>query len=244
MGLADLAEEPGEDESLEGEEEQGSFDVVDWEDSAPEYSAPPTIIEESVTEYETLPAVGGGTITRRVYTIPKSMTQTPSETSHLPDAASVCSDPQSRLSHPTRFFHWLHSKPGYDIPSKSLLPRPITPSSLETQFSSSSGVIDTPPSSIAPLDTTTNTDADAPLESPLSSRHLSLSLSSSSNLNCFDTRSTTHTHHRHGFRPGHPLPRPQQHLPTKHPIPFKSHAIALYALARSFHGMERSSSED
>ncbi|KAG1883309.1 hypothetical protein F4604DRAFT_1920509 [Suillus subluteus] len=70
MGLADLAEEPGEDKSLEGEEEQGSFDVVDWEDSAPEYSAPPTIIEESVTEYEMLPAVGGGTITRRVYTIP------------------------------------------------------------------------------------------------------------------------------------------------------------------------------
>ncbi|KAG2028315.1 hypothetical protein BDR03DRAFT_1019975 [Suillus americanus] len=64
MGLGDLAEEPGEDESLAGEEEQGSFDVVDWEDSIPEYSPPPTIIEEPVTEYETLPAVGGGTITR------------------------------------------------------------------------------------------------------------------------------------------------------------------------------------
>ncbi|KAG1877276.1 hypothetical protein F4604DRAFT_1924355 [Suillus subluteus] len=70
MGLADLAEEPREDESLEGEEEQGSFDVVDWEDSAPKYSAPPTIIEESVTEYEMLPTVGSGTITRRMYTIP------------------------------------------------------------------------------------------------------------------------------------------------------------------------------
>lgn len=219
MGLADLAEEPGEDESLEGEEEQGSFDVVDWEDSVPEYSPPPTIIEESVTEYETLPAVGGGTITRpRVYHS-QSMIQTPSETSRLPDAASVRSDPQSRLPHPTRFsFHRPHSsfnpyfpltpslygeprhhtrsEPGYDTPSQSLPPRPITPSSLETQFSSSSGVIDTPPSSIAPLDTTTHpdTDAETSLKSPLSSRRLSLSLSSSSNLNRFDTWSTTHTH--------------------------------------------------
>ncbi|KAG2751215.1 hypothetical protein P692DRAFT_20774918 [Suillus brevipes Sb2] len=219
MGLADLAEEPGEDESLEGEEEQGSFDVVDWEDSVPEYSPPPTIIEESVTEYETLPAVGGGTITRpRVYHS-QSMIQTPSETSRLPDAASVRSDPQSRLPHPTRFsFHRPHSsfnpyfpltpslygeprhhtrsEPGYDTPSQSLPPRPITPSSLETQFSSSSGVMDTPPSSIAPLDTSTHpdTDAETSLKSTLSSRRLSLSLSSSSNLNRFDTWSTTHTH--------------------------------------------------
>ncbi|KAG1768060.1 hypothetical protein EV702DRAFT_923433, partial [Suillus placidus] len=36
MGLGDLAEELREDESLAGEEEQGSFDVVDWEDSIPE----------------------------------------------------------------------------------------------------------------------------------------------------------------------------------------------------------------
>ncbi|KAG2343652.1 hypothetical protein BDR05DRAFT_982784 [Suillus weaverae] len=219
MGLGDLAEEPGEDESLAGEEEQGSFDVVDWEDSIPEYSPPPTIIEEPVTEYETLPAVGGGTITRpRVYHS-QSMIQTPSETSRLPDAASVHSDPQSRASHPMRFsFHRPHpsfnpyfpltpslygepryhtrSEPGYDIPTQSLPPRPITPSSLETQFSSSSGVIDTPPSSIAPLDTATNPDTDTrtSLKSPLSSRRLSLSLSSSSNLNHFDTWSTTHTH--------------------------------------------------
>lgn len=218
MGLGDLTEEPGEDENLEGEGEQGSFDVVDWEDSVPEYSPPPTIVEEPVAEYETLPAVGGGTITRpRVYHS-QSMIQSPPETPRLPDTASVCSYPQSRPSHPTRFsFHRPHpsfnpyfpltsslygeprhhtrSEPGYDFPIQSLPPRSITPSSLETQFSSSSGVIDTPPSSIAPLDTTTNIDTDAgtSLKSPLSSRHLSLS--SPSNSNHFDTWSITHTHH-------------------------------------------------
>ncbi|KAG1873564.1 hypothetical protein DFJ58DRAFT_759011 [Suillus subalutaceus] len=212
MGLGDLTEEPGEDESLEGEEGQGSFDVVDWEDSVTEYSPPPTIAEEPVTEYETLPAVGGGTVTRpRVYHS-QSMIQSPSETPRLPDTASVRSDPQSRPSHPTRFsFHRPHSsfnpyfpltpslygesrhhtrsEPGYDIPTP---PRPITPSSLETQFSSSSGVIDTPPSSIAPLDTTTNADAGTSLKSSLSVRRLSIS--PSSDLNHFDTWSTTHTH--------------------------------------------------
>lgn len=219
MGLGDLAEEPGEDESLEGEEEQGSFDVVDWEDSVPEYSPPPTSVEEPVTEYETLPAVGGGTITRpRVYHS-QSMIQTPSKTSHLQDATSVRSGPQSRPSHPTRLSsHQQHSnfnpyfpvtpalygvprlhtrsEPGYDIPTQSHLSRPITPSSLETQFSSSSGVIDSPPSSIAPPDaatnTNTNTNAETSLKSPLSSRRLSVF--SSSNINHFDTWSTTHTH--------------------------------------------------
>ncbi|KAG2135706.1 uncharacterized protein EDB93DRAFT_820919 [Suillus bovinus] len=216
MGLGDLTEEPEEDE---GEEEQGSFDVVDWEDSVAGYSPPPTIVEEPVVEYETLPAVGGGTITRpRVYHA-QSMIQTPSKTSRLPDASSVRSDPQSRPSQPTRlsfhrshssfnpYFpvtpalygvpgHYTRSEPGYDIPTQSHPPRPITPSSLETQFSSSSGVIDTPPSSIAPQDTATNpdTDAETSLKSSLSSRRFSLSLSSSSNINHFDTWSTTHTH--------------------------------------------------
>ncbi|KAG2128996.1 hypothetical protein DEU56DRAFT_502401 [Suillus clintonianus] len=210
MGLADLAEEPEEDESLADEGEQTSFDVVDWEDTVPEYSPPPTVVEESVTEYETLPAVGGGTITRpRVYHS-QSMIQTPSETSRLPDAASVRSDPQSR---PSRFsshrphssfnpyfpltpslygepYHRTRSEPGYEVPTQHLPPRPITPSSLETQFSSSSGLIDTPPSSIAPLDTNTDTDTDVPLKH-LNSRRLS---TSSSSMNHFDTwNSPTHT---------------------------------------------------
>ncbi|KAI6040459.1 hypothetical protein EDC04DRAFT_2677874 [Pisolithus marmoratus] len=77
-GLADLAEE-----SSEGDEqaEHDSFDVLDWEDTIPDYSPPPSVSErlESVTEYETIPAVGGGTITRpRVYHS-QSMIQPPSE---------------------------------------------------------------------------------------------------------------------------------------------------------------------
>lgn len=214
LGLGDLTEEPGEDESLEGEEEQGSFNI-DWEDSVLEYSPPPTIADEPVTEYETLPAVGGGTITRpRVYHS-QSMIQSPSRTPHLPDAVSVRSNSHSRPSHPTRFFHRPHSsfnpyfpltpsldgeprhytrsEPGYDRSTQSPPPRPVTPSSLETQFSSSSGVIDTPPSSIAPLDTTTrNADAGTSFKSSLSARRLSISLSSSPNH--FDTWSTTHVH--------------------------------------------------
>ncbi|KAG1726816.1 uncharacterized protein EDB91DRAFT_56106 [Suillus paluster] len=204
MGLADLAEEPGEDESLESEEEQGSFDVVDWGDAVPEYSPPPTIVEESVTEYETLPAVGGGTITRpRVYHS-QSMIQTPSETSHLPlpDATSVRSHPiGGRFSHrphssfnpyfpltPSLYIEPRQrtlSEPTYDT-TQSLPTRPITPSSLETQFSSSTSLVDTPPSSIYVASI-------SPLK-PLNARRLS---TSSSNINHFDSWSSssppTHT---------------------------------------------------
>ncbi|KAH7923671.1 hypothetical protein BV22DRAFT_1014921 [Leucogyrophana mollusca] len=90
-GLADLAEEPAEEESYD-QEEQGSFHVVDWEDGVPDFSPPPTIAEEpeSVTEYETLPAVGGGTVTRpRVYHS-QSMIQPPLDIPRLPsDTAST-----------------------------------------------------------------------------------------------------------------------------------------------------------
>ncbi|OAX32864.1 hypothetical protein K503DRAFT_869908 [Rhizopogon vinicolor AM-OR11-026] len=207
MGLADLAEEPGEDDSLVGEEEQGSFDVVDWEGSIPEYSPPPTIAEESVTEYETLPAVGGGTITRpRVYHS-QSMIQPPSDISRFLDTASVRSDPQTHQLHTTGGYttprfpsHRSHSsynphfpltpslyaeprqhtlsEPTYDIRDETLPLRPVTPDSLETQFSSSSGFIETPPSSVAPIDT--------PLKSSLSHRRLSVASSSNMNLH-FDS---------------------------------------------------------
>jgi mitochondrial distribution and morphology protein 34 len=210
MGLGDLAEEPGEDESLEGEEEQGSFDVVDWEDAVPEYSPPPTVVEESVTEYETLPAVGGGTITRpRVYHS-QSMIQPSSDISRFPDAASVRSDPQSYQlpamggyitprfpshrpqssynpyfpampSHYAEAYHRTLSEPAYDITGETFPVRPVTPDSLETQFSSSSGLVETPPSSVAPIDT--------PLKSSLSDRRLSVS---STNMNLhFDTWSSS-----------------------------------------------------
>ncbi|KAI0722591.1 hypothetical protein C8Q76DRAFT_365882 [Earliella scabrosa] len=64
-GLADLAEE-----SSEAEDETGSFDPGTWEDFLSDGgNIGPSVSEiGDVTEYETVPAVGGGTITRpRVY---------------------------------------------------------------------------------------------------------------------------------------------------------------------------------
>ena len=65
-GLADLKEEPSDIDDDEGT----SFDASNWDDflSESQYStAPPqttTEYEEPAEEYETVPAVGGGTITR------------------------------------------------------------------------------------------------------------------------------------------------------------------------------------
>ena len=66
-GLADLAEEPSDvDDSLD---ETGSFGTGQWDDFLSDYAPPPSIMEpDDDMEYETVPAVGGGTITRpRVY---------------------------------------------------------------------------------------------------------------------------------------------------------------------------------
>lgn len=61
-GLASLAEEAVEDDP--DEVGSGSFDVVEWEDTVPDYSPPPSVSEDDPTEYETIPAVGGGVVTR------------------------------------------------------------------------------------------------------------------------------------------------------------------------------------
>ncbi|KAI0047359.1 hypothetical protein FA95DRAFT_1679141 [Auriscalpium vulgare] len=68
-GLADLAEEA--EATKDGEFEEGtSYDVVDWEDTVPGLSPEPSVEgsvvgeEDPSVEYETLPAVGGGTVTR------------------------------------------------------------------------------------------------------------------------------------------------------------------------------------
>jgi len=93
-GLADLTEEQSEvDEEAElvEDEDNGSYSGVDWEDTSVDYSPPPSLTpDDSVTEYETIPAVGGGTITRpRVYHS-QSMIQPPSEISRpTTDAASI-----------------------------------------------------------------------------------------------------------------------------------------------------------
>ena len=71
-GLADLTEDPNEGKGdYDYEAASSSFDVVDWEDTVPDITPPPTVLSDDVEErqeYETLPAVGGGTITRpRIY---------------------------------------------------------------------------------------------------------------------------------------------------------------------------------
>ncbi|KIY73863.1 hypothetical protein CYLTODRAFT_433938 [Cylindrobasidium torrendii FP15055 ss-10] len=70
-GLADLTEEGSEDLN-EYDDESVSFDMVDWDAGRAETTPPSSILNEgretTVTEYETIPAVGGGTITRpRIY---------------------------------------------------------------------------------------------------------------------------------------------------------------------------------
>ena len=101
-GLADLAEEPsdGEDEFEEG----ASYDVVDWEDMLPDDSTrAPSVADADeyedmradVEEYETLPAVGGGVITRPRVVHAQSQIQTPVSAggSRMPRAPSVASTP-------------------------------------------------------------------------------------------------------------------------------------------------------
>lgn len=61
-GLADLAEESSQ---MGGSDGEGSFDVVDWEDNMTDVLPPRS---ELSVEYESMPAVGGGVISRpRVY---------------------------------------------------------------------------------------------------------------------------------------------------------------------------------
>ena len=65
-GLADLAEESTD---VDSQDEAESFDPGTWEDFLSDGNVGPSVSEAGdVTEYETVPAVGGGTITRpRVY---------------------------------------------------------------------------------------------------------------------------------------------------------------------------------
>ncbi|KAH7887369.1 hypothetical protein F5I97DRAFT_1805570 [Phlebopus sp. FC_14] len=228
-GLADLAEEPSEEEE---DQEVESLDLTDWEDTVPDYSPPPTIPEqESVTEYETIPAVGGGTITRpRIYHS-QSMIQPPPEISRLipeverissstpalhhratqsqqagPSRTNMFTYPSSRIPlsyRPTSSYFtdvptyatserqrtW--SEPAFDTRGPSSRPgRPVTPDSLETQFSrSSSGFaqsIETPPTD--PPHSIHSFDVHA------KSFHRRLSVSSSSNIDPFYSGSPP-THH-------------------------------------------------
>lgn len=64
-GLADLAEERSDADDVD-EEDARSFDASNWEDLIPQdsFSMPSVSEQGDVQEYETVPAVGGGTITR------------------------------------------------------------------------------------------------------------------------------------------------------------------------------------
>lgn len=86
-GLADLAEEDGSE--FGGTDNEGSFDVVDWDDTMTDVGPP--VSEANMTEFESIPAVGGGTITRpRVYHSASLMHTKPS-TSHHSNSSSVTS---------------------------------------------------------------------------------------------------------------------------------------------------------
>lgn len=107
-GLADLTEEQSEEEDEEKEEEEeeeeekGSYSVVDWEDTSIGYSPPPSLApDDSITEYEAIPAVGGGIITRpRVYHS-QSMIQPPAEISRTnTDPGSVAASLRPNFRHP------------------------------------------------------------------------------------------------------------------------------------------------
>ncbi|KAH9015091.1 hypothetical protein EDB85DRAFT_2135444 [Lactarius pseudohatsudake] len=94
-GLADLAEEStDEDEDVVGDEGT-SYDMVDWEDTVPGLTPEASVLDDnpagpsSGVEYQTVPAVGGGTVTRpRVF---HAHSQTQSRTSRPASIASTTS---------------------------------------------------------------------------------------------------------------------------------------------------------
>jgi distribution and morphology protein 34 len=69
-GLADLAEETTDEEDDVVGSEGASYDMVDWEDTVPRLTPEASVFGDnpagtsSGAEYETVPAVGGGTVTR------------------------------------------------------------------------------------------------------------------------------------------------------------------------------------
>jgi distribution and morphology protein 34 len=215
-GLADLPEDPNEGEPDYDYDEAGSssFDVVDWDDTVPDITPPPTISSEDAEEgqeYETLPAVGGGTITRpRIYhsqsliqaptgDASASTQRTPKGFDHPPRSAELT---QSALLSVNAMDHHLHSQtirrprslfdaPTTDAPSYKPS-RTISPNSMLSH--SSSGMtqsIPTPPSTETPHLGTENDDIDGEanyIKRPQT--HLSTSPSPSSNFDVFHPSSS------------------------------------------------------
>ncbi|KAK2465995.1 hypothetical protein APHAL10511_001636 [Amanita phalloides] len=108
-GLASLAEELNDtDEYDDDDDGMTSFDMVDWDDTVPEMSPAPSVASdrESVAEYETIPAVGGGTITRprivhaqsRIQPVGSSTMTTPSPSlsPQAPGSGTMTTGPSAR----------------------------------------------------------------------------------------------------------------------------------------------------
>ncbi|KAI0027680.1 hypothetical protein K488DRAFT_74349 [Vararia minispora EC-137] len=94
-GLADLAEDEAEDDDEADFGEAGSYGMVEWEDTIPDFASALDDGPDDI-EFETIPAVGGGTITRpRVFHSqsqihpPSGVTLTP--TARAPSEASSLS---------------------------------------------------------------------------------------------------------------------------------------------------------
>jgi distribution and morphology protein 34 len=112
-GLADLAEEStDEDEDVVGSE-GASYDMVDWDDTVPGLSPEASVLGDhpagpsSGLEYETVPAVGGGTVTRpRVF-------HAHSQVQFRPPRPSSLLSTTSRLTHAA-----LEQLPRGDLPRR------------------------------------------------------------------------------------------------------------------------------
>jgi distribution and morphology protein 34 len=159
-GLADLAEELETSEGSDYGENGTSFDVVDWEDTIPKISPASSVYrdrddQDAAMEYETVPAVGGGTITRpRIY---HSQSAIQSHSSIHPASKPFSKQSQTGIRNgvpnlsrtpstvsnpyfpdcpagPTRLSGF-HGTPSSTFP---LRPRPPSPDSLESEPSRSS----------------------------------------------------------------------------------------------------------
>lgn len=180
-GLADLAEESDEPNVEYSYEESGSFDVVDWEDTVPDTSPPPSVSSAGQREeFETIPAVGGGTITRpRVYHS-QSMIQSPLEGLRFPVKPSPHSNglgqpfdlrgrtessvPATSVMESLSRPHLVRPRSMFEVPTASTLPPhlgPTSPDGARTQppSRSNSGLKFSAPTSPSPLRSSDDSDS-------------------------------------------------------------------------------------
>ena len=114
-GLGDLNEEGNEPDEVE------SFDIVSWIDAVPEYPAPdPSLEGEDPPLFESIPAVGGGTITRPRVFHSQSLAQPPPGVVSPPaprplrPSSSVMYTPDARRQAP-RSLQRSHSNPYFAL---------------------------------------------------------------------------------------------------------------------------------